>query len=93
MKQVTYRDYAEALNKLNFEINKMSENGSKCWSSLGTLYNINSVFGDKPIKLGINWCACGTVELERAEMYAKEIPKVIKLAKNFKYNGYVVVFD
>lgn len=90
MKTVNFYDYQDELRKVNWEIYEMSKDGSDCWSSLGPLHNINSDMPGNTIALGINWCACGTVSLERAEIYAKELKKVLELAKNFKYNGYQI---
>lgn len=90
MKTINFYDYQEELKKANWEIIKMSREGSDCWSSMGALQNINSDMPGKTIELGINWCACGTVSIERAEMYAKEMQKVLELAKSFKFNGYQI---
>ena len=93
-KYVKNDDYIKELRELNRKVQLISEAGSKCWSSLGAIYNMNNDFpgSNERIELGINWCGCGTVELERAEMYAEEMKKVLELAKNFKYNGYKIVW-
>lgn len=90
MKEVTYRDFRNEISALNAEVMRISRQGSDCWSSLGAIVNMS--FGDKPIEVGINWCACGEVSIERAEMFAKEMKQVLQLAKNFKYNGYRIVY-
>lgn len=92
-KYVKFIDYADAMKELNNKVRLISEAGSKCWSSLGAIYNINSALpgSNERIELGINWCANGTVELERAEMFAEEMKKVLELARNFKYNGYKII--
>lgn len=94
-KYVDFYEYEDALRELNKKVYLMSEAGSKCWSSLGAICNINSNVpgSNERIELGINWCSCGTVELERAEMFAEEMKKVSELAKNFKYNGYKIILN
>lgn len=92
MKTINYRDYRDELDTLNEEVRRISDNGSKCWSSLGSIINVKSEMGDDPIEVGINWCACGDVSLDRAEMFAKEMKQVLQLARNFKYNGYRIVY-
>ena len=93
MKTVFYHDYRDELEALNEEVRRISDNGSKCWSSLGSIVNMgNEIFGDTTINVGINWCACGDVSLDRAEMFAKEMKQVLQLARNFKYNGYRIVY-
>ena len=93
-KYVKFDEYTDAMRELNKKVQLISEAGSKCWSSLGAIYNINNEMpgSNERIELGINWCGCGTVELERAEMYAEEMKKVLELARNFKYNGYKIVW-
>lgn len=91
MKTVKFMDFKNEINAVNAEVLRISERGSKCWSTLGTIVNMS--FGDdKPIEIGINWCACGTVSIECAELFAKEMQQVLQLAKNFKYNGYTIEY-
>ena len=93
-KYVKFYDYLDAMRELNKKVQLISVAGSKCWSSLGAIYNINSETpgSNERIALGINWCGNGTVELERAEMYAEEMKEVLELARNFKYNGYKITW-
>lgn len=93
MKTVKYNEYQIALAELDAQIDEFRQNGSGCWSSLTPFVNKNgSLFGDKPIEMQINWCACGNVDLDKAEQFASELQEAIELARNFKYNGYKIEY-
>lgn len=54
-------------------------------------YSTDDGLGIK-IKLGVNWSAIGTVDVDEAENFSKDLQKVISLIRNFKYNGYAVTW-
>lgn len=90
MKTVNYDEYRIALAELDAQIDEFRQNGSGCWSSLSPFVNKNgALFDNKPIEMQINWCACGNVDLDKAEQFADELKQAIELARNFKYNGYI----
>ena len=44
----------------------------------------------EPVQLGVNWAGIDTVAPEKAIEFAQKMVEVAELAKNFKYNGYIV---
>lgn len=82
-KQVSYKDYIEALEELR--------SNYPCGSGI-KFYRIQESFSDsEPVKMGVSWAAIGTVSAEEARQYAEQLLKAAELADNFKYNGYVIV--
>lgn len=93
MKTVKYNEYQIAVAEIDARIEDFRRNGSGCWSSLTPFVNKNSgLFNDKPIEMQLNWCANGNVDLDKAEQFASELQEAIELARNFKYNGYVIEY-
>lgn len=48
---------------------------------------------DDPIRMGVNWAACGTVYADEAVDFAEKLTEVSKMASEYKYNGYVEKFS
>lgn len=93
MKTVKYNEYQIAVAEMEARIDDFRRNGSGCWSYLTPFSNKNGLsFDDKPIEMQINWCANGSVDLDKAEQFADELKEAIELARNFKYNGYAIEY-
>lgn len=82
IKTVSYWDHREALDALQRKY-------------LETPVNIFEVRGHRkePIRLGVNWSALGTVEVEKAEEFMSVIQQAIEDCKNYKYNGYTISME
>lgn len=80
-KTVDFYDYQNAVQELYNNI------PDKCGIDF-----YNKSFGREPIQMGINWSAIGTVTPEKAEVFKNNLEKAIELAKNFKYNGYTIIY-
>ena len=52
-------------------------------------FNNADITQDRTIRLGVNWSACGTVNIKTAVEFAKAITEAAEFAANFKYNGMV----
>lgn len=81
IKTVDYWDHREALDDLQRKYQKTPVN----------IFEVRGLRRKEPIRLGINWGALGTVEVEKAEEFMSVMQQAIEDCKNYKYNGYTVV--
>ena len=79
MKTVTHYDLCEAINEMNHRYEGVQ------------FYNMAGIL-DRTVSLGVNWSAIGTVSPEKAEAFAEKLKAAAQEAKNFKYNGYTIVY-
>lgn len=80
MKKISYKEYDKTLR----EVQKSA--GDKI-----DLYDMGGSF-DRPISIGVNWSAIGTVTPDKALAFAEDIAKAAKLAQEFPYNGYMIEY-
>ena len=92
MKTVKYRDYQAALTALK---NQFEEDGINIYDMVRT--------PEDPIRLGVNWAACGTVLPKDAAKFGDRLLDAAKFgdrlldaamaAEEFLYNGYVIDYS
>ena len=63
---------------------------NKGYGSRIEIFEMDSIYGDSPIQVGVNWAATGTVSPEETEEFARTLLKAAEDCRNFKYNGYVI---
>ena len=89
IKFVHYKKYNEALKDIRNELIELQnelfpgENGMLVEVIADTNYG-------QCIEAGVNWSALGLCSVEETESFAYLLKRAAYLAKNFKYNGYVV---
>lgn len=44
-----------------------------------------------PVRLGVNWAACGTVEPAEARDFAARLSSAADAAQNWEYNGFMIM--
>lgn len=91
-KEVTffaYYDELDAIRKelMDFSLQKGLGSDTIC------LFNRHMGDIDAPIEIVVNWTDTGNHSVDEAESFAKVAEKAAKLARNFKYNGYVIVYE
>lgn len=79
MKTVTHYDLFEALD----EVNKRFK--------YAQLHNTASIF-DETVIIGVSWTAIGATTPEEAEQFAEEVKRASQAARDFKYNGYKIIY-
>ncbi len=47
---------------------------------------------DSKVNLGINFSSSGTMTVEEAKQFIKDLQKAVELVENFKYQGYEETF-
>ncbi|MBL7575408.1 hypothetical protein SAMN00017477_0914 [Peptoniphilus asaccharolyticus DSM 20463] len=67
------------------EINRIQEKTNKNGVEIHTLNNKDEL--DFRVNLGINWSAKGTVSIEEAKQFIKDLQEAVEEAENFKYAG------
>lgn len=82
MKTVKYRNYQAALTALK---NQFEEDGINIYDMAGT--------PEDPIRLGVNWAACGTVLPKDAAKFGDRLLDAAMAAEEFLYNGYVIDYS
>lgn len=91
-KEVTFFKYDDELDAVRKELMDLSlENG--LGSNTICLFNRNMGDINAPIEITINWIDAGNHSVEEAESFMKVLGKAVDLARNFKYNGYVIVYE
>lgn len=84
MKRVSYEEYDKALSQARQKISETVGDGVQ-------IYDMGGSF-KRPVSLGVNWAAIGTVSPDRAEAFAEAIGKAAQIAKTFPYNGYQIEY-
>lgn len=86
MKKVSYEEFREEIEKLRIlllERTCTKEIDGEIWFTTRNSHN-------EPINLLVNFCSLGAVSPLVASRYADCIKEAAEIAKNFKYNGYIV---
>lgn len=83
-KKIDRKTYKQAFNELQYKAHEISEGNINVFEKNREMH--------KPVELGVNWCALGTVSSDKAVQFANDMIKVANLVKNFKYNGYIVEY-
>lgn len=82
MKTVFNSEFHKERRRVEKEINKPFGDIEKIW--------FIDASDDKTINMGLNIAATGKLNILEAEIYAEAITNAVHLAKNFKYNGYII---
>lgn len=86
MKKVSYEEYTKELeNAKRLLLERTCVKDVK-----DTIWFTNRSWHGEPINLFVNFACLGAVEPLVASRYADCIKEAAKIAKNFKYNGYVI---
>lgn len=80
VKKVSYKEYDKALREAQKNVGDQVD-----------LYEMGVSF-ERPVCIGVNWSAIGTVTPDEALAFAKDIAKAAKLAQEFPYNGYMIEY-
>lgn len=80
VKKVSYKEYDKALREAQKNVGDQVD-----------LYEMGVSF-ERPISIGVNWSAIGTVTPDEAMKFAENIAKAAKLAQEFPYNGYMIEY-
>ena len=84
LKTVSYKNYSDAYTQLRLDF----------YSKYGRdieFYNVDSG-PRKPVSMGVNWSAIGTVTPDVASDFADKLIAAADAARNFKYNGCKIVY-
>lgn len=91
-KKVTLLAYYDELDAVRKELMDFSlQNG--LGSNTICLFNRHMGDIDAPIEIVVNWIDMGNYSADEAESFAKVVGKAAELARNFKYNGHVIVYE
>ncbi len=91
-KEVSFFKYDDELDAVRKELMDFSlQNGLD--SNVICLFNRHMGDIDAPIEIVVNWTDMGNHSVDEAESFAKVLIKAAELARNFKYNGYVIVYE
>lgn len=80
VKKVSYKEYDKALREAQKNVGDQVD-----------LYEMGVSF-ERPVCIGVNWSAIGTVTPDEALAFAEDIAKAAKLAQEFPYNGYMIEY-
>lgn len=84
IKKVNYEDYRRELEKVREELRKEIN---------GIGIEIHEIsYNSKVVELGVNWSGKGTNNVDETSKFIIDLQKAVELVKNFKYNGYEIVF-
>lgn len=84
LETVSYKNYSDAYTQLRLDF----------YSKYGRdieFYNVDSG-PRKPVSMGVNWSAIGTVTPDVASDFADKLIAAADAARNFKYNGCKIVY-
>lgn len=91
-KEVSFFKYDDELDAVRKELMDFSlQNGLD--SNAICLFNRHMGDIDAPIEIVVNWTDMGNHSADEAESFAKVAGKAAELARNFKYNRYIIVYE
>lgn len=84
LETVSYKNYSDAYTQLRLDF----------YSKYGRDIDFYNMGSDprKPVSMGVNWSAIGTVTPDVASDFANKLTAAADAARNFKYNGYKIVY-
>lgn len=81
MKKVSYREYYLALRELQSKVDDRI-----------SITDLGGTLDAPAINLGVNWASIGAVPAEEAVAFAAELTEAAKVASEFKFNGYQIIY-
>lgn len=84
MKTVTNEEFHRERRRIEIEINKPFDGHDIIW-----FYDTSD---DKNISMGLNIASTGRMRISEAEVFAEAVANAVRLAKEFKYNGYKITY-
>lgn len=82
---VPYSEYKRALHELLDQFT--------VWPRRVELFEMPRYGNDQPIRIGVNWSACGTVDPAEAREFLCLLEEAIEQAEDFPYNGYMIDWE
>lgn len=83
-KTVNGRDLYEEMSKVQYEIKNNKINLSRRFDTTNPLCS--------KVNVGISCSSSGTMTVEEAKQFIKDLQKAVELVENFKYQGYEETF-
>ena len=84
MKTVDYSEFHRERRQVEIEMNKVFDGIDIIW--------FIDTSDDEFLNMGLNIAGTGTMNVIKAEIFAKAVSNAVELAKNFKYNGYKKIY-